>query len=130
MFEIVRDDLTIHITRGDVAAFTVNANVGKDENKVPYIFREGDVVRFSVCTKKDYSDVVLQKDFSATAGAEEVEIQLESKDTKFGVGISKPTEYWYEIELNPDTKPQTIIGHTADGAKVLMLYPESVKEGV
>ena len=125
---VIDNDLTIHITRGDTATFTVGATVGDDDNKVPYTFREGDIVRFSVCGKKDYSNVVLQKDFAATEGAEAVEIHLNSEDTKIGDAINKATEYWYEVELNPETKPQTIIGHTQDGAKVLMLYPESVRE--
>ena len=73
------------------------------------------------------TSLALQKDFTASEGAAEVEIQLNSEDTKFGGTINKPTEYWYEVELNPETKPQTIIGHTQDGAKVFMLYPESVK---
>lgn len=130
MFSINKEDLTIHITRGDAAVFTVGASIGEGESKEPYIFRDGDVVRLAVCSKKDYSNVVLQKDFNATVGEESVEIVLDSEDTKFGGSISKPTEYWYEVELNPETKPQTIIGHTQDGAKIFMLYPESVKEGV
>lgn len=128
MFNI-DNDMTIHITRGDTAIFTVGAVVGEGENKVPYTFREGDVVRFAVCVKKDYSVVVLQKDFAVTEDTEAVEITLEGNDTKIGSTISKPVEYWYEVELNPETKPQTIIGHTQDGAKPFILYPESVKEG-
>ena len=123
MFKI-NDDLTIECTRGDAATFTVGANVGG----TPYTFREGDVVRFSVCTKKDYSDVVLQKNTVVKSATEAVEIHLEGKDTKLGDGINKATEFWYEVELNPDTYPQTIIGHTEDGAKVFMLYPEGIKE--
>lgn len=122
MFRI-NEDLTIECTRGDAATFTVGANVGG----VPYSFRVGDVVRFTVCTKKDYSDVVLQKDVTVTEETEAVEVTLEKEDTKFGGTISKATEYWYEVELNPETYPQTIIGHTDEGAKVFMLYPEGVK---
>ena len=124
MFRI-NSDLTIECTRGDAAIFSVGAKL----NDATYTFREGDVVRFSVCTKKNYSDVVLQKDTVVEADTEAVEIQLEKEDTKFGDGINKATEFWYEVELNPDTHPQTIIGHTADGAKVFTLYPEGVKEG-
>jgi hypothetical protein len=123
MFEINKEDLTIHITRGDAAVFSVGATV----EEMPYTFREGDIVRFSVCGKKDYSNVVLQKDFEAVEGATEVDIVLNNEDTDIGEDINKATEYWYEVELNPETKPQTIIGHTQDGAKVFMLYPESVK---
>ena len=122
---IINEDMTIECTRGDAATFTVGANVGG----TPYTFREGDVVRFSVCAKKNYSNVVLQKDTVVKSATEAVEIHLDSKDTKFGDGINKATEYWYEVELNPDTYPQTIIGHTEDGAKVFMLYPEGIKEG-
>lgn len=125
---VIDDDLTIHITRGDVAAFTVDAFMGEGENKVGYNFRVGDVVRFTVCGKKDYGDVVLQKDFAVTEETAKVDIILESKDTRIGTAINKPKEYWYEIELNPETNPQTIIGHTQDGARVFMLYPEGVKE--
>lgn len=127
MFYIDKSDLTMHITRGDIAIFTVGATVGDDEHKEPYTFRVGDVVRFVVCGKKDYSNIVLQKDFAVTEETEAVEIQLDSEDTKIGDTISKQAEYWYEVELNPETRPQTIIGHTEDGAKVFMLYPESVK---
>jgi hypothetical protein len=122
MFRI-NEDLTIECTRGDAATFTVGANVGG----VPYEFRVGDVVRFNVCAKKDYSDVVLQKDVTVTEATEAVEVTLEKEDTKIGGTISKATEYWYEVELNPETYPQTIIGHTDEGAKVFMLYPEGVK---
>jgi hypothetical protein len=68
---------------------------------------------------------MLQKDVEVTEGTELVEFHLDSEDTKFGDVINKATEYWYTIELNPDTKCQTIIGHDEDGAKVLMLYPEA-----
>lgn len=123
MFQI-NEDLTIECTRGDVVMLSVGANGAAE----PYLFRPGDVVRFTVCTKKNYSDVVLQKDTTVTSETETVEIQLDSEDTKIGGAINKPTEFWYEVELNPDTRPQTIIGHTQDGAKVFILYPESVRK--
>lgn len=126
---VIDDDLTIHATRGDTVAFTVSAFAGEGENKADYAFRVGDVVRLTVCKKKDYSDIVLQKDFTVTEETEAVGILLDGNDTKIGDVINKPTEYWYEVELNPETQSQTIIGHTQDGAKVFMLYPESVKGG-
>jgi len=43
---------------------------------------------------------------------------------KIGDVINKPTDYWYEIEINPETKPQTIIGYDENGEKILKLYPE------
>jgi hypothetical protein len=99
----------------------VGANVGG----VPYTFREGDVVRFSVFGRKDCSEVVLRKDTEVTAETGAVEILLSSEDTRIGEVISKPVDYWYEVELNPETYPQTIIGYDQDGAKVFKLYPES-----
>lgn len=123
MFRI-NEDMTIECTRGDAAVFSVGANV----NDTAYLFRVGDVVRFSVFSKKDCSNVVLQKDFTATEETEAVEVTLTGEDTKIGETISKPVDYWYEVELNPDTYPQTIIGYDKDGAKVFKLYPEGVKE--
>lgn len=122
MFNI-KDDLTIECTRGDAATFTVGATL----EGAPYAFRVGDVVRFTVCTKKDYSGVVLQKDVTVTEETKAVEVTLQKEDTKIGDAIIKATEYWYEVELNPETHPQTIIGHTDEGAKVFMLYPEAVR---
>lgn len=116
----IDSDMTIHITRGDAATFSISA----DFNGEPYQFRINDVVRFKVFGKKDCADVVLKKDIKATATATEIEILLDSEDTKIGKIISKPTDYWYEVELNPDTKPQTIIGYDDNGAKVFKLYPE------
>jgi hypothetical protein len=67
---------------------------------------------------------VLQKDTKVTSASTKVSISLLSADTKIGEYINKPTDYWYEIELNPDTAPQTIVGYDEDGAKVFRLYPE------
>ena len=120
----INEDLSIDITRGDAAVFSVGAKVGEENHK----FQPSDVVRFSVFGKKDCSNVVLQKDFSVTEETESVEILLTGEDTKIGEVISKPVDYWYEVELNPDTYPQTIIGYDNNGAKVFRLYPEGVKE--
>jgi hypothetical protein len=119
MFRI-DEEKTIHLTRGDAATFSVGAIIEGET----YIFREGDVIRLTVYGKKDCSNVVLQKDSFVNEETESVDIFLESEDTKFGEVISKPTDYWYEVELNPDTYPQTIIGYDENGAKVFKLYPE------
>ena len=57
-----------------------------------------------------------------------VNISLNSEDTKIGNLVNKPTKYWYEIELNPDTNPQTIVGYDLEGEKIFMLYPEGDEE--
>jgi hypothetical protein len=117
---IVNEDATIFCTRGDAGGFLVRATfIGE-----PYTFRVGDVVRLNVFGKKNCENVVLQKSVVVTEETTEVEIFLEGEDTDFGGIINKPTDYWYEIELNPDTKPQTILGYDENGAKVFKLFPE------
>ena len=117
---VINEDKTMYLTRGDAALFSVGANVGE----TVYTFRVGDVVRFKVFGKKDCSEVVLQKDVTVTEDTSAVEIALDGNETTIGGIISKPTDYWYEVELNPDTHPQTIIGYDENGAKVLKLFPE------
>ncbi len=117
---VLNDDLSIYATRGDIVFFSVSAQ----EDGVPYKFQAGDVVRIKVFGKKDAESVVLQKDFPITEETEQVEIFLSEEDTKVGDVISKPKDYWYEVELNPHDNPQTIIGYDEDGAKVFKLFPE------
>ena len=117
---VLNDDLSIYATRGDIVFFTVSA---EDKGEV-YTFKAGDVVRMKIFGKKKAEDVVLEKDFPITADTENVEILLTAEDTKIGKVISKPTDYWYEVELNPMSNPQTIIGYDEDGPKVFKLFPE------
>lgn len=119
MFKI-NEDLSIYVTRGDAVTFTVNATT--DEGY--YTFRVGDLVRFKVFGKKSTENVYLTKDVRVEEETETVTIHLEDEDTKIGDFINKPTDYWYEVELNPEILPQTIIGYDEDGAKVFRLYPE------
>lgn len=119
MFQI-NDDLSIYVTRGDIVAFTVTAK----DNGNNYKFQPGDVVRIKVFGKKDAENVVLQKDFPVLTVTEKVEIYLTEDETRIGEVISKPVDYWYEVELNPYDDPQTIIGYDEDGAKVFKLFPE------
>ena len=117
---VVKDDMSIYCTRGDAGGFHVQATFKGEA----YTFRAGDVVRFKVFGKKDCENVVLEKSVSIAEDSEQVEIFLDGDDTKFGEVISKPTDFWYEVELNPDTKPQTIIGYDEEGAKIFKLFPE------
>ena len=118
MFEI--DGNSIFANRGDVVFFSVEA----EEDGVSYVFKPGDVVRMTVYGKKNAENVVMKKDFPVFAETESVAIFLSEEETKFEDIISKPKEYWYEIVLNPESNPQTIIGYDDDGAKVFTLYPE------
>jgi hypothetical protein len=116
---IVNEDKSIYVTRGDAGAITVAASFADGD----YTFKPEDVVRMKIFEKKNCENVV--RVFHAdrlTEDSTEVTIRLD--DTKIGEVISKPTDYWYEIELNPDTNPQTIIGYDNEGAKVFKLFPE------
>ena len=116
----VNDDLSIYLTRGDAVSITLNAQ----DDGANYTFRAGDLVRFKVFEKKACHCVELQKDIRVESDTEAVVIALTGDETKIGNEISKPVDYWYEVELNPETQPQTIIGYDEDGAKVFRLYPE------
>lgn len=114
-------DKTISITRGDVANIAVTAQL-KDGS--PYTFLKGDVVRFNVFEKKDCTSIVLTKNVDVSEETQAVIVRLGKDDTKIGPPINKPVDYRYEVELNPDTEPQTIIGYDVNGEKIFRLYPE------
>jgi hypothetical protein len=118
---VLNDDLSIEVNRGDIVFFSVMAVDGE----FTYEFQPGDIVRMAIYGRKDAENCVMQKDFPVIEATDNVFIHLEEEDTKIGEIISKPKDYWYEIVLNPDTAPQTIIGYDEDGAKIFKLYPES-----
>lgn len=162
MFEIDKKRKTLHITRGDVASFTVclpiKDNVGhilyldKEGNKYWYdeydeilynsddeevtglsiddldvqlfMLQPGDVLRFKIIEAKNFNNIIKSKDFTVNELTAYVPIELTSEDTKIGEIIHKPVDYWYEIELNPDTNPRTVIGYDRKGKKLFKLYPE------
>lgn len=116
----VNEDLSLHVTRGDNVTFSVTATKDNEAHS----FNAGDIVRIKVTAKKDCNTVVLQKDFGVESASDSVTITLTETDTRIGDTISKPVDYWYEIELNPLDNPQTIIAYDEDGPKVFRLYPE------
>ena len=121
MFKI-NDDLSIFVTRGDALVFNLSATTDNGET---YIFKPEDMVRIKIMEKKGCDEVVFQKGFTITEETDTVEIALTGEETTIGDVISKPTDYWYEIELNPFTHPQTIIGYDDEtGAKIFKLFPE------
>jgi hypothetical protein len=121
MFKI-NDDLSIYVTRGDAVAFNLSATIDNGET---YLFKPNDIVRINIMEKKGCDEVVFQKGFKVEEETETVEINLTGDETKIGDIISKPTDYWYEIELNPFTNPKTIIGYDDEsGAKIFKLFPE------
>lgn len=121
---LVNEDMSIYVTRGDAMAFTVTA---QDLDGNPHQFKAGNAIRFTVVEKKACENVMLQKTFGIEENTTAVEIALTEADTRIGEVISKPTDYWYEVELNPFTDPQTIIGYDKDGARVFKLFPEGAE---
>lgn len=119
MFKINADG-SIYVTRGDTCTITVAAMVNGEKHK----FKGGDVLRIKVYERKACNCVVLQKDFPILAETDTVDLVLTERDTRIGELINKPVDYWYEIELNPLTSPQTIIGYDDEGAKAFRLFPE------
>ena len=119
----INADLSIYLTRGDVAVLETGASNNEQE---PYMFKTGDIVRFTVVERGDYESVVFSKDVVVENETPTVDICLTGDETKLGEPINKPKDYWYEIELNPDIAPQTLIGHDNSGPKIFRLFPEGV----
>lgn len=116
MFKI--SGTNILITRGDKG--TINFEI---EN---YIFKEGDIIDFKIYKEKQLTaKPILQKKIIIEKEAELVQINLSSEDTKLGVAVNKPVDYWYEIVLNNN---QTILGYDDRGAKKITLYPEEADD--
>lgn len=116
----------IEHTRGDILPLGISTT---NDDGSDYIFEVGDVVRFSIYKQGDCGCVELQKNVVVSEATKEVLIDLTKEDTKIGELISEPVVYNYEVELNPDTRPQTIIGYTVkDGAKLFTLTPEAGKK--
>lgn len=122
MFRIDPNTSRINITRGDIG--TIELTIKKDDG-TSYVFQNSDIVRFSVYEIKDFNgEPVLLKNVVPEEDSTSVDIELLQDDTTIGELINKPVTYWYEIQLNPDTAPQTIIGYDQYGAKEFILYPE------
>lgn len=117
----INTDRSISLTRGDAVSFEIGATTGMGET---YMFQTGDVVRFKVFEKNRCDSIILVKDTVVNEESEMVLVQLNSEDTKIGGIIHKPADYWYEVELNPNTTPQTIIGYDISGPKLFRLFPE------
>lgn len=89
-----------------------------------YEFNKDDVVRFRIMKANKCDSVLKSKDIIISEPVKSIRIELEKDDTKLEGIISKIVDYWYEIELNPDTTPKTILGFDKAGAKIFKLYPE------
>ena len=125
----VIDGTTIKINRGDVLPLelTIPLEYGTDESGQTivtsyYQFKVGDKIDFGIYKKKRMNkEAMLLKTIVVDESTDKVNFTLTNDEMKIGGLINKPTEYWYEVELNDK---QTIIGYDDDGPKILMLYPE------
>lgn len=118
---VITEDKSIYLTRGDSVIIDVSARISIEEN---YIFTKDDVVTFKVMQKGKCEEVVLKKEVLVERNTEIVTFELTKEDTKLGEIINKPKDYWYEIELNSETNPKTIIGYDEKGPKTFRIYPE------
>ena len=119
MFKI--DGTTIKINRGDIMNFKFSIPLETGEN---HKFKVGDVLSFGVFGKKEMDELpLLYKEFIVEEeDTEKVSMSFTSEEMKFGELINKPTDYWYEIQLNGK---QTVLGYDdVTGAKIIRLYPE------
>lgn len=123
MLKII-NERNIEITRGDMLPLTI-INENPTDNSI-YPFQVGDIVRFKVFKKKDVEEVLFVKDFEVKEESEEFDIFMTSEEMKIGPIINKDTDYWYEIELNPETdRRTTIMGYEKKlGPALITLLPE------
>ena len=123
MFKIDNVTNTISLTRGDEVPIGI---IAEHDDGTPYIFQKNDVIRFACYIKGNYNEMMFKKDVTIEEETTVAVITLTTDETRIGEIINKPVEYWYEVQLNPDTSPQTIIGYDDSGAKIFRLYPEGV----
>lgn len=113
----------IEITRGNVLPIKVTA--GDEVNKTDYEFKAGDVLRFKIFDKTDVKNVLLQKDFIVEENTTEMTLLMTAKEMKIGELSNMSTDYWWEIDLNPDTDfEQTVMGYEKDKPAVITILPE------
>lgn len=109
------------VNRGDMLSFSIRKKDGSS-------FQAGDIVRMTVMEKNNVENVVIQKDFTVETDTEIMPIVLLASETKIGELINRPVDYWYEIELYPDTEyTQTVIGYREDPV-LFTLRPEGGKK--
>ena len=120
----------IQLTRGDMLPLTITT---EDKDGNDYIFKPGDIIRFKVFEPNNVENVVIQDEITISEETKEAILNVSGEKTKVGDYIENPVDYWYEVELNPDTAPQTIIGYELKSnktpfPKVFTLLPEGGKK--
>jgi hypothetical protein len=130
MLEII--DKNIRITRGNMLPITVTADNEIDGSD--YVFQVNDIIRFQIFDSKDANKIYLKKDFKVEEKTTEEIIIISAEEMKIGEIKNRAVEYWYEIELNPDTdETMTIVGYELNeknkpNPAVITILPEAGDE--
>lgn len=138
MIFVESDNQTIYLTRGDATqkkfnrlAFQYpiyNIETGQEEL---YEFQPDDKISFVVMEKKGYDkEEILRKEYTLRdigyiKPTTTPEIPLTAEDTKAFPLTSKKKTYWYDLVLNDEI---TILGIDDEGAKKIIVFPESEEE--
>lgn len=135
---IAVEGTTIHLTRGDSTKKDYNnlafeypiLNLATQEEE-KYMFQLDDKITFVAMEKKGYTkEEIFKKEYTLRElghgqPTETMEIPLTEEDTKKFPLSNKAQTYWYDIILNDTT---TMLGYDDEGAKKLIVYPESPEE--
>ena len=135
---IAVEGTTIHYTRGDATQEKFNRlafeypiyNLAtRQEEK--YMFQLDDKITFVVMNKKGYTtEEILRKEYTLRDigyenPAEVVDLPLTEEEMKVFPLSNKRQTFWYDLVLNDTT---TILGFDNEGAKQIIIYPESGEE--
>jgi hypothetical protein len=138
MIAIDEDNTTILITRGDATQEKFNRlafqfpifNIETQQEEL-YEFQPDDKISFVAMEKKGYDkEEILRKEYTLREIGYIVptttpEIPLTAEDTKAFPLANKKKTYWYDLALNDET---TILGSDHEGAKKIIVFPESEEE--
>lgn len=132
---IAVEGTTLHITRGDETKETYNklafqypiynATSNQEEK---YMFQPDDKITFVVMKKNGYTqEEILKKEYRLRDigyywETETAELPLTKEETKLFPLSNKAQTYWYDLILNDTT---TMLGFDNEGAKKIIIYPES-----
>lgn len=108
----------ISVTWGDVGTIVLKA---RGEGKFP----AGAVLRLTIHGRYKPFDVEVAKDITIEEETQVVQINLDVEDTSFCPREGVEQEFSYDITLNPDTAPQTLVGYELkNGPKNFVILPK------
>lgn len=114
MYRINKETQEITVSRGDAITIGLIA----DNN-----FKPNDIIRLCIYEQKKPDNVLKTKSITINEETNEAIISLSKEDTSICEITNKPISYWYDITLNPDTTPQTLIGYDlVNGVKKEKLF--------